>query len=40
MPTMSRTEREAIAAGTVTWEGELFRGNPDWKNLLAYPQPN
>lgn len=37
MPTMSRTEREAISAGTVTWEGDLFRGNPDWKKLLSLP---
>lgn len=37
MPPMSRTEREAISAGTVTWEGDLFRGNPDWKKLLALP---
>jgi acyl-CoA dehydrogenase len=35
MPAMSRTEREAISAGTVTWEGDLFRGNPKWKKLLA-----
>lgn len=35
MPTMSRTEREAISAGSVTWEGDLFRGNPDWQKLLA-----
>lgn len=39
MPTMSRTEREALAAGTVGWEGELFRGNPRWNNLLNYPKP-
>ncbi len=39
MPTMSRTEREALAAGTVGWEGELFRGNPHWNKLLAYPKP-
>lgn len=37
MPVMSRTEREAIAAGTVTWEGDLFRGAPDWNKLLAMP---
>ncbi len=37
MPTMSRTEREAIASGTVTWEGDLFRGNPDWYKFLALP---
>lgn len=35
MPSMSRTEREAISAGTVTWEGDLFRGNPNWEKLLA-----
>jgi acyl-CoA dehydrogenase len=39
MPTMSRTEREAIAAGTVAWEGDLFRGNPDWKKLLGFKAP-
>ncbi len=38
MPTMSRTEREAISAGTVTWEGDLFRGNPNWQTLLAQPK--
>ncbi len=37
MPTMSRTERQAISAGTVTWEGDLFRGNPNWKKLLSHP---
>lgn len=37
MPTMSRTEREAISAGTVTWEGDLFRGNPNWNKLLSHP---
>jgi len=40
MPTMSRTEREAISAGTVTWEGDLFRGNPNWHKLLALPAAN
>lgn len=39
MPTMSKTEREAIAAGTVTWEGDLFRGNPDWQKFLSIPKP-
>jgi acyl-CoA dehydrogenase len=39
MPSMSRTEREAISAGSVTWEGDLFRGNPDWKKFLAIPAP-
>ncbi len=35
MPRMSRTEREAISAGTTTWEADIFRGNPDWNKLLA-----
>ena len=39
LPQMSDTEREALEAGTVWWEGELFRGNPDWKKLHAYPKP-
>lgn len=39
MPPMSRTEKEAIDAGTTWWEGELFQGNPDWKKLHNYPQP-
>jgi acyl-CoA dehydrogenase len=39
LPHMSDTEREALEAGTVWWEGELFRGAPDWKKLLAYPVP-
>src|SRR5579883_489768 len=39
MPTMSRTEREALAAGTVSWEGDLFRGNPDWNKLLNFKKP-
>ncbi|OGT42963.1 MAG: acyl-CoA dehydrogenase [Gammaproteobacteria bacterium RIFCSPHIGHO2_12_FULL_40_19] len=37
MPVMSRTEREAIHSGTVTWEGDLFRGNPSWRKLISYP---
>lgn len=39
MPSMSRTEKEALAAGTVTWEGDLFRGAPSWKKLLNLPKP-
>jgi acyl-CoA dehydrogenase len=37
MPPMSQTEREAIEAGTVWWDGELFSGKPDWQKLLAIP---
>lgn len=39
LPHMSETERTALEAGTVWWEGELFRGDPDWNKLLAYPVP-
>ncbi|MCC6658870.1 MAG: acyl-CoA dehydrogenase [Rhodocyclaceae bacterium] len=39
LPQMSQTEREALEAGSVWWEGELFHGRPDWRKLLAYPQP-
>ncbi|MGB8975446.1 MAG: acyl-CoA dehydrogenase, partial [Pseudomonas capeferrum] len=31
LPPMSQTEREAIDAGTVWWDGELFSGRPDWR---------
>lgn len=39
LPPMSETERQAIQAGSVWWEGELFRGNPDWDRLLGYASP-
>ncbi|KAG4065049.1 hypothetical protein HA402_006795 [Bradysia odoriphaga] len=39
MPPMSTTEKEAIDAGTTWWEGDLFRGEPDWNKLHNYPQP-
>ena len=39
LPAMSRTEQEAIEAGTVWWDGELFSGKPDWRKLLALPAP-
>ena len=38
LPPMSVTEREAIDAGTVWWDGELFSGRPDWHQLLNYPK--
>ncbi|WP_341668305.1 acyl-CoA dehydrogenase [Alcaligenes sp. SDU_A2] len=37
LPTMSQTERDALEAGTVWWESELFRGKPDWDTLNGYP---
>jgi acyl-CoA dehydrogenase len=38
MPEMSDTEREALEAGDVWWDADLFTGSPDWSKLLAYPQ--
>src|SRR6185312_14359188 len=35
MPPISETERDAIDAGTVWWDGELFTGSPDWSKLVA-----
>ena len=39
LPPMSQTEREAIEAGTVWWDGELFSGRPQWRKLLDTPAP-
>ena len=39
LPQISQTEQEALDAGTVWWEGDLFSGKPDWKKMLAYPKP-
>lgn len=39
MPAVSQTEQEALDAGTVWWDGDLFSGRPDWKRLLAFPAP-
>ncbi|GAB3016831.1 acyl-CoA dehydrogenase FadE [Bowmanella dokdonensis] len=38
MPEMSRTEQEAIDAGTVWWDGEIFSGRPNWQKLHSIPQ--
>ena len=39
MPEMSRTEQEAINAGTTWFDADLFRGAPDWQKLHNFPQP-
>ena len=39
LPPMSETERDAIEAGSVWWEAELFRGAPDWQVLQNYSLP-
>jgi acyl-CoA dehydrogenase len=37
LPEMSSTEREALEAGDVWWEAEMFRGRPEWDKLLDFP---
>src|SRR6266478_3876104 len=39
LPPMSATEREALDAGTVWWDGELFTGGPDWQKLMSAKAP-
>jgi len=39
LPDMSQTEKEALDAGTVWWDADLFSGAPDWDKLLAIPDP-
>ena len=39
LPRLSETERAALEAGTVWWEGELFSGMPDWQQLAKLPPP-
>ena len=39
VPSLSRTERDALESGSVWWEGELFSGIPDWSKLTQLPAP-
>jgi acyl-CoA dehydrogenase len=39
LPDMSQTEKEAIDAGTVWWDADLFSGKPEWDRLLAVREP-
>ncbi|MGH8229184.1 MAG: acyl-CoA dehydrogenase [Steroidobacteraceae bacterium] len=39
LPSMSATEKEALEAGTVWWDGELFTGAPRWQRLLGAAAP-
>ena len=39
LPQVSQTEQEALDAGTVWWDGELFSGRPDWAKWLSLPRP-
>ena len=38
LPPLSDTEREAMEAGDVWWDGELFKGKPDWQKLHSFPK--
>jgi len=40
VPDISQTEREALEAGTVWWDGDLFSGKPDWQKLRRFPAPS
>lgn len=39
LPKMSDTEREALEAGNIWWDGELFSGMPEWDRLMKFPAP-
>jgi acyl-CoA dehydrogenase len=39
LPRISQTERDALEAGNVWWEGELFSGGPKWHRLLELGKP-
>lgn len=36
-PQISETEKLALEAGTIGWEGQLFTGKPNWRVLTALP---
>ena len=38
LPKISQTEQEAIDAGNVWWDAELFTGNPNWEVLRSNPK--
>ncbi|HSG52492.1 MAG TPA: acyl-CoA dehydrogenase family protein, partial [Rheinheimera sp.] len=38
LPPLSDTEREAMEAGDVWWDGDLFKGKPDWQKLHSFPK--
>ena len=39
LPRLGATERIALEAGTVWWDGDLFGGLPDWQKLLDFRPP-
>ena len=36
IPRMGDTDRIALEAGTVWWDGEFFSGKPNWRRLLDF----
>ncbi len=40
MPAVSATEQEALDAGTVWWDAQIFSGRPRWRSLLKTPAPS
>ena len=40
VPSISETERDALETGSVSWDGELFTGLPNWTNLMSMPAPD
>ena len=38
MPQVSQTEKEALEAGKIWWDNEIWKGTPDWQTILSYPQ--
>lgn len=39
LPHVSRTEQEALDAGTIGWDADLFSGRPNWDNLIGVRKP-
>jgi acyl-CoA dehydrogenase len=39
VPAISATERDALETGSVSWDGELFTGLPNWTDLMSMPPP-
>lgn len=37
MPRVSKTEQEALDAGKVWWDAEIWTGSPNWEAILDYP---
>ncbi|HEY2628274.1 MAG TPA: acyl-CoA dehydrogenase, partial [Usitatibacter sp.] len=38
LPQISQTEQEALDAGSIWWDADLFTGRPDWQKMFDYPE--